>query len=157
MLFGGEMIHGFALALIVGIGIGTYSSIYVAANILLIVLTIDLFQHRAIALSTSCAMTLNFLFLGLILTRKLEDFSLRPLLLGGGKIVLASLIMAALVWMLCRLLSPWLHGVLLLQLVGVFAIIAAGGVIYYLTLSALKLPELMVITDKIAQRLRKSE
>jgi preprotein translocase subunit SecF len=35
-LFGGEMIHGFAIALIVGIGIGTYSSIYVAANILLL-------------------------------------------------------------------------------------------------------------------------
>jgi preprotein translocase subunit SecF len=30
------MIHGFAIALIVGIGIGTYSSIYVAANILLL-------------------------------------------------------------------------------------------------------------------------
>ena len=35
-VFGGEMIHGFAIALIVGIGIGTYSSIYVAANILLL-------------------------------------------------------------------------------------------------------------------------
>ena len=34
-LFGGEMIHGFALALIVGVMIGTYSSIYVAANSLL--------------------------------------------------------------------------------------------------------------------------
>jgi len=34
-LFGGEMIHGFAMALLVGIGIGTYSSIYVAANLLL--------------------------------------------------------------------------------------------------------------------------
>jgi preprotein translocase subunit SecF len=33
-LFGGEMIHGFATALIVGIGIGTYSSIYVASEIL---------------------------------------------------------------------------------------------------------------------------
>ncbi|MCL6415880.1 protein translocase subunit SecF [Aestuariirhabdus sp. Z084] len=33
--FGGEMIHGFALALIIGVGVGTYSSIYVAANILL--------------------------------------------------------------------------------------------------------------------------
>ncbi|TGD73945.1 protein translocase subunit SecF [Mangrovimicrobium sediminis] len=33
--FGGEMIHGFAVALLVGIGIGTYSSIYVAANLLL--------------------------------------------------------------------------------------------------------------------------
>ncbi len=34
-LFGGEMIHGFAIALLVGVFIGTYSSIYVAANVLL--------------------------------------------------------------------------------------------------------------------------
>jgi preprotein translocase subunit SecF len=32
---GGEMINGFAIALIVGIGVGTYSSIYIASNILL--------------------------------------------------------------------------------------------------------------------------
>ena len=35
-LFGGEMIHGFAAALIVGVIIGTYSSIYVSANILML-------------------------------------------------------------------------------------------------------------------------
>lgn len=34
-VFGGEMIHGFAIALIVGVAIGTYSSIYVASNVLL--------------------------------------------------------------------------------------------------------------------------
>jgi len=34
-VFGGEMIHGFALALLVGVFIGTYSSIYVAANVLI--------------------------------------------------------------------------------------------------------------------------
>lgn len=34
-VFGGEMIHGFAVALLVGVVIGTYSSIYVAANVLL--------------------------------------------------------------------------------------------------------------------------
>lgn len=34
-VFGGEMIHGFALALLVGVLIGTYSSIYVAANVLI--------------------------------------------------------------------------------------------------------------------------
>lgn len=32
---GGEMIHGFALALTIGVAVGTYSSIYVAANMLL--------------------------------------------------------------------------------------------------------------------------
>lgn len=35
-LFGGEMINGFAIALIVGVVIGTYSSIYVAASTLLL-------------------------------------------------------------------------------------------------------------------------
>jgi len=35
-VFGGEMINGFAVALIVGITVGTYSSIYVASNILLL-------------------------------------------------------------------------------------------------------------------------
>lgn len=34
-VFGGEMIFGFAIALIVGVMIGTYSSIYVASNVLL--------------------------------------------------------------------------------------------------------------------------
>lgn len=35
-LFGGDMIKGFAIALLVGVVIGTYSSIYVAANTLLL-------------------------------------------------------------------------------------------------------------------------
>ena len=35
-LLGGEMIHGFAIALIVGVAIGTYSSIYVAASTLML-------------------------------------------------------------------------------------------------------------------------
>ena len=34
-VFGGELIHNFAIALIVGVVIGTYSSIYVAANLLM--------------------------------------------------------------------------------------------------------------------------
>lgn len=34
-VFGGEVIHGFSQALIIGVTIGTYSSIYVAANIML--------------------------------------------------------------------------------------------------------------------------
>jgi preprotein translocase subunit SecF len=35
MLLGGELIHNFALGLLIGVVVGTYSSIYVAANILL--------------------------------------------------------------------------------------------------------------------------
>ena len=35
LMFGGELIHGFALALLIGVVVGTYSSIYVASNVLL--------------------------------------------------------------------------------------------------------------------------
>ena len=35
-VFGGEVVHGFAFALIVGIFIGTYSSIYVASSTLML-------------------------------------------------------------------------------------------------------------------------
>ena len=35
-IFGGELIHGFSIALLVGVFVGTYSSIYVAANVLLV-------------------------------------------------------------------------------------------------------------------------
>jgi preprotein translocase subunit SecF len=34
-VFGGEMIFGFAIALLVGVAVGTYSSIYVSATTLL--------------------------------------------------------------------------------------------------------------------------
>lgn len=36
LVFGGEMIHQFALALTIGIAVGTYSSIYVASNVMLL-------------------------------------------------------------------------------------------------------------------------
>ncbi|MDP6968855.1 MAG: protein translocase subunit SecF [Gammaproteobacteria bacterium] len=35
LVFGGELIYGFALALMIGVVVGTYSSIYVASNVLL--------------------------------------------------------------------------------------------------------------------------
>ncbi len=41
-VFGGEAIRGFSFALMIGVAVGTYSSIFVAAP-----LTIDLMQRRA--------------------------------------------------------------------------------------------------------------
>ncbi|MEE3190823.1 MAG: protein translocase subunit SecF, partial [Pseudomonadota bacterium] len=35
LFLGGDIIHNFALALTIGVGVGTYSSIYIAANLLL--------------------------------------------------------------------------------------------------------------------------
>lgn len=132
------------------------SFIAVAANIIIITLTIDHFQHKAIALSTSCTMTLNFAFLGVVLYRRLAGFSLRPLLAGSGKILAATAVMAAAVWGLKIWLSPLLLGGITPQLIGVLGIIGAGGLIYYLILLSLKLPELTIVTEKILQRLHGS-
>jgi putative peptidoglycan lipid II flippase len=129
------------------------SFIAVAANIVLISLTIDLFQHKAIALSTSCTMTLNFLFLGAVLCRKLPDYSLMPLLKGCGKILGASLVMAACVWSSRGFLISWLQGSIPQQLAGVFLLIFLGVLVYYGVLAALRLPELAFITGRIRQRL----
>ena len=130
------------------------SFIAVAANILIITLTIDYFQHKAIAFSTSCTMTLNFLFLGVILHKKLRDYSLTPLLQGTLKIIAASGIMSLGVWGLKIMLLPWLHGAVIGQLAGVIIIISSGGLVYYTALLVMRLPELDVITEKLLQRFR---
>ena len=130
------------------------SFLAVAANILIISLTITTFQHRAIALSTSCTMTLNFLFLGTILYRKLKGFSLAYLGTGTAKIVGASLVMAAAVYGLRNLLANWLTGGIPAQLVSIILLVGTGALVYGLTLHTLRLPELTVVTNKIAQRFK---
>ena len=132
------------------------SFIAVTANIIIISLTIDAFQHKAIALSTSCTMAMNFLFLGIILCRKLTDYSLIPLIQGCVKIISASLVMGGGVWYGKILLSSWLTGKIPQQLVAVFLLIGVAVVIYYAVLYTLKLPELTIITKKFVQRFRKS-
>jgi len=128
------------------------SFLAVTANIIIITLTIDAFTFRAIALSTSCSMALNFLFLGVILYRKLTGFSLTYLGLGTLKILLASMVMGSGVMALKKLLNPMLQGSIPLQLLGVFMAIGAAALLYGITLHMLRLPELKVITEKIGQR-----
>jgi len=132
------------------------SFIAVAANIIIISQTIDTFQHKAIALSTSCVMTLNFLFLGIILCRKFSGYSLVPLIKGSAKIICAALAMSGGVWGGKVLLSSLLVGGIPSQLAGVFLLIGFGVVIYATVLYSLKLPELTIIVEKVSQRFRKS-
>ncbi len=131
------------------------SFLAVAANIVLITLTIDQFQHRAIALSTSCVMILNFFFLGSILYRKLSGYSLVYIGSGLAKIFLSTMIMSGGLWWVKGLVSPYLQGSIAVQLVLVFSLILVGAVLYGVTLHFLKLPELKLITEKISRRLKK--
>ncbi|HEB68920.1 MAG TPA: murein biosynthesis integral membrane protein MurJ [Desulfobulbus sp.] len=131
------------------------SFLAVAANIILITLTIDQFQHKAIALSTSCVMILNFFFLGSILYKKLNGYSLSTLGSGLSKIFLSTTLMSAGLFWLRDQISPYLHGSIAIQLVLVFFLILVGAVLYGVTLHFLKLPELDLITQKIRQRLKR--
>ena len=131
------------------------SFLAVAANIILITLTIDQFQHKAIALSTSCVMILNFFFLGSILYKKLNGYSLSTLGSGLSKIFLSTTLMSVGLFWLRDQTSPYLHGSIAIQLVLVFFLILVGAVLYGVTLHFLKLPELDLITQKIRQRLKR--
>ncbi len=128
------------------------SFLAVTANILIITLSIDTFQHRAIALSTSCVMILNFLFLGGVLYKKLAGYSLNYIGKGVGKIFCSTAMMVIILWWLKKLAFTLLHGPLYAQLPTVLLIILAGALVYGTTLHFLKLPELDTITSKIKNR-----
>ena len=57
-----------------------------------------LFEHRAIVLSTVFTVTLNFLFLLLLLRRKVGRLNLRPLLPMAFKVLMASVVMGFICW-----------------------------------------------------------
>ena len=130
------------------------SFLAVCANIVTILLTIGRFQHRAIALSTSCSMAFDFLFLSVALYRKISGYSLAYLFNGLGKVLAASALMGA--WL--AFFSPWLSARIgqgtLGGLVGLLLSIGSSAVLYGGLLYMLRLKELAVITEKIGARLR---
>ncbi len=124
----------------------------VGVNVLVINLAIASLQHRGIALATSCAMIVNFFFLGLVLYRKLDTYPLPYLLRGLVKIALATLGMAAAVWWLRRFSAPWLSGSLMQQLLALGVIITAAVSVYAVMLRLLRLPEWTLLCDRLRQR-----
>ncbi len=126
----------------------------VGANILTITLVIEQFQHRGIALATSCALILNFLFLGIILYRKLAGYPLGYLMWGLMKIIAASLVMVGAIWGGQMLLASWMNGSKYAQVGALVLIIVTAVGIYGIGLHLLHLPEWRVLTGKLIQRFR---
>jgi putative peptidoglycan lipid II flippase len=125
------------------------SFLAVIANILIINLTIGLFQHKAIALSTSCTMFLNFLFLSAVLYRKMKGYSLAALFRGLAKILVATLCMSLLLFFARMMLAGLLLGSLVQQLLAVSLTICLAGCLYTVVLHWLKLSELTEIVDRV--------
>ncbi|WP_310599449.1 murein biosynthesis integral membrane protein MurJ [Desulfobulbus sp.] len=128
----------------------------VAANVGTIYLVIGALQHRGIALSTSCAMILNFLFLGVVLYRKLDGYPLGYLLRGLVKIVAATGLMCGGIWGLELLLAPWQQGAVWAQAGVLVLLVGVAVTIYAVGLQVLRLPEFTLLTGKLVQRWRKS-
>jgi putative peptidoglycan lipid II flippase len=129
------------------------SFLAVLINVVVILLLIDHLQHRALALSISCAMTGNFMFLFVVLYRKLSGLPLKYLAVGVLKVLFASLIMVG--WLL---LLDGLFGVrtvsttILLDMLMLAICIASGVVVYGVVLYKLNLPELQLVVESLKGR-----
>lgn len=124
----------------------------VGLNIVIISFTIDKFQHLAIALSTSCTMLINFLFLITVLYIKLNGFSVSVLIKSMVKIMLATLALTALLWFALPFFNNWLHGTILQQGIGLLTLIVSATTLYGVILHFLKLEEMKILTQKIRLR-----
>jgi len=131
------------------------SFIAVAANILIINLTIDTYQHLAIAFSTSCSMILNFLFLSSVLYLKTGGYSVRYLLKALMKIAVAGLAMAAFLFWSRNFFINQLEGSILQSSGILFLIITVAVMLYGVLLHQMKLPELTSVTRKIHEKFRR--
>lgn len=129
------------------------SFLAILCNIAIINLTIDRFQHLAIAFSTSCTMLLNFVFLTTVLYFKMEGFAIRPLMRTFAKILTATAIMSCLLFWGSRFSNAWLTGTLFEQLVANVLLILSATLLYVFVLSFFKVQELTDIITKFRDRL----
>lgn len=127
----------------------------VASNIIFINLTIDSMQHLAIALSTSCSMMLNFLFLSSVLYVKTNGYSVSYLTKGVCKICMAGAVMAGFLFWSRSFLSPYLTGNLFQSVLTLACIIGVSASLYGALLQLAKLDEFTSVTSKIYARFKR--
>jgi len=133
--------------------IGSFAT--VAINIVFILITLDLLQHKAIALATSISMMFNFAMLAAILYKKIGGFKIQKLLISLLKAGIASTVMAAgLMFTLIKaskyelLDSTW-------SIVAFLAImIPVGALIYGISIYMLKVPELNLLLNQLIHKIK---
>jgi putative peptidoglycan lipid II flippase len=121
-------------------------------NVLIIMQTIDRFQHRAIALSTSLVMIINFTFLVTVLYNKIGGFSVSRLSAGIVKVGSAAALMSAVLLGLRAAFSGWFDQSLQYQCAALLVIISASAGVYTVALHLLGLKELTDVTTRIRDR-----
>ena len=128
------------------------SFLAVAANIIAIIFTIDALQHKAIALSTSCAMLGNFLFLSIALYRKVGGYPVGYIFRGLAKVCLSALLMWGWLRLAMGLAGPWQGKSLMVDGIILFVMIVTAAGLYGAALYAAGLQELRELVAKVAGR-----
>jgi putative peptidoglycan lipid II flippase len=129
------------------------SFIAVAVNVGVILASIEFLQHRALALSISAAMTVNFLFLFAVLYWKLSGFSISYLLRGLGKVTVAALVMGGWLSLIDAMFGVQAaSGYLITDLFKLSLSVLSGALVYGVVLYLLKLPEIELIVTKMKER-----
>ena len=128
------------------------SFLAIGFNVLIIINTIDYFQHRAIALSTSAVMIINFIFLMTVLYRRIDGFPLKKLSVGLVKITVAATAMTFVLLFSYKFFAAQFHRTILHQIAFLLLLIFLSAASYTLVLQLLGLQELKDITEKIRVR-----
>ncbi len=131
------------------------SFIAIGTNLIFINLTIDKYQHLAIALSTSVTMLLNFTFLMVVLYLKMDGLPLKYLVTGSLKIIASTVAMCAVVYYGKDMLLAYLHGSTIQQLLSLSGIIVSAALLYGILLNAMKLSELSNVVSKFIEKFRR--
>lgn len=132
------------------------SFLTVAANLLIINLTIGSLTFRAIALSTSLSMLFNLTFLGAALYRKVGNYHVRELLVTLVKVTGASLVMGVSAWGIHSLAIGWLGGTLVGEITALGGAIMAGVALYVGLIFFLNIPEFQNLWEDFKARWRGS-
>jgi putative peptidoglycan lipid II flippase len=132
------------------------SFLAILINIAIILLTIDVYQHRAIALSTSCTMLINFVFLMAVLYKSLNGYPLTSLGKGFMKISIATLVLTLILLAARHFTSEWLNGTVAQQAAALFFVIFSAAAAYTFVLDRLGLAELNILTEKMSARFKRN-
>jgi putative peptidoglycan lipid II flippase len=132
------------------------SFLAVITNILFISFTLEAFQHKAIAFSTSITMIFNFIFLSAVLFRKVGGYDLTYLFKSFIKIVLASLLMGIAAFSLYQTLGAFLNQKgIVNEMVSLGLAMAAGVIIYFILIRWLGIQEINEVIGGLKRRFLK--
>jgi len=129
------------------------SFLAVVTNVFFISLTLNAFQHKAIAFSTSITMIVNFVFLSAVLYRKVGGYDLRYLIGALIKITLASLVMGLFAYYLYHSFGLIMDQRLLLhQIISLMLVIALAVAVYFVLIRLLGIKEYQEVMETLKRK-----